>query len=305
MPQTAHNLKTVIRIKLRRQVPKLGKVVPQWAKAALHRRRYLTRLDKAWERQGGKPDFLPSDCRVNAIVAGAQKAGTTALMSWLSQHPEVVTPVLKEPHFFDNLGFFNQGHIAVKAYHRAFAFRGKDKLYIEGTPETMFAPEYVERVHQYNPSAKLICILRDPTDRAFSAWNMNSKRLEERDLATLFDIEKEKIQKDGIQTRGHLGYLSRGLYAQQIQQLLRWFPKEQLLFLSYDNLHSDNLGTFKKVCTFLGIAGEAKDIQMDKKNVIPYERTLDPVLEKKLRDWFRPEVTALEQLLEWDLSHWK
>lgn len=305
MTQNSHSLGSLIRIKFKRQLPVIGKVVPRQAKAAFHRRRFNNRLSKAWKQREAPTQFLPAECKVNAMVAGAQKAGTSALMWWLSQHPEVVTPVIKEPNFFDNPGFFNGPDIPTKAYHRAFAFEGKDKVYIEGTPKTMFDPKCLERVHRYNPSAKLICILRDPTIRAFSAWNMNSKNSDERDLRTLFHIEKERIMKDGLQTKGYLGYFSRGLYAKQVKQMRHWFPKEQLLFIPYERLITDNQGTFEEVCTFLDIAPPPSSIAMEKKNVIPYSEPLDPMLEQEIRNWFKTDIEALEGLLGWDLSHWK
>lgn len=305
MTRIDRSFSTLIRIKLRRQAPRLGKLVPDWGRAYFHSRRYHSRINKAWKRTGKNPEFLPLDCKVNAVVAGAQKAGTSALMLWLSQHPEVVTPVTKEPRFFTNLGLFHRGHIPVKDYHRAFSFEGKDKLYIEGTPEIMFVPESIDRVREYNPSMKLICILRDPTLRAFSAWNMNSKKLEERDLNTLFHIEKSRIQKGGIQTRGYLGYLSRGLYTQQIESLRNQFPENQLLFIRYERLKENNQATFEEVCSFLGIAPPPKTMKMGKMNVIPYNKSIDPALERELRDWFKPEVESLENLFDWDLSQWK
>ena len=295
-----------LRFRLFRGLSRAGKVIPRSWVAPYHRKRYFNRIRGAYGAAAREVQHLPVSERVDFIVAGAQKAGTTALMNLLGQHPDVVLPVVKEPHFFDNEGFFMHEEIPLEAYHTAFPFEGGEKLYGEGTPKTMFLKRCARRVYDYNPSMKLICILRDPVARAYSAWNMNHvRRMEERGFEELIAEEKDIIARQGLVQSGFNMYLSRGLYAVQIRNLLRLFPEEQLLFLRYDRYREDNLSVFREVCAFLGLdAGEA-DVATGEVNVYAYSSALDPEVERGLREWFRPDVEDLEALLGWDLRAWK
>ncbi len=296
---------SALKFKVKRSAPLLGKWLPGWAKRRFHRGLYRRRIDQAWARRGEAPKRMPEDHRVDFMVAGAQKAGTSALMDLLNQHEKVVVPVLKEPHFFDNEGFFGSDEIPVKPYHRAFPWKGKDKLYGEGTPRHMFARRCVERIHRYNPDMRLICILRDPVHRAFSAWNMNHGMAEERDFESLVSYERQAVAEHGPLQRGAVTYLSRGMYAHQVRHLRKFFPDEQLCFIRYSAFREDNRAVFEKVCRFLGLAPETADVKLKQSNVYRYDSALDAKIERELRAWFRPEMEELEELLGWDLTAWK
>lgn len=304
-PRAAMSVSRSTLLEVRRMMPRLGRVLPDRLLAQFHRNRYRQRI-----RKNGAPfrdgKCLPMDFRVDFMVAGAQKAGTSALMSMLAQHPEVILPIVKEPHFFDNDGFFMDAVPSVEDYHAAFPFEGGEKLYGEGTPKTMFLKRCARRVYDYNPSMKLICILRDPVARAYSAWNMNHvRRMEERGFEELIAEEKDIIARQGLVQSGFNMYLSRGLYSVQIRNLLRVFPEEQLLFLRYDRYREDNLSVFREVCAFLGLDAGAADVATGEVNVYAYSSALDPEVERGLREWFRPDVEDLEALLGWDLRAWK
>ena len=291
--------------KLKRSAPVVGQWMPEALKRRVHRARYRRRIGQAWAARGDISVRMPDAHRVDFMVAGTQKAGTSALMDLFSQHERVVVPVLKEPHFFDNDGFFGSDDIPVPEYHDAFPWEGKDKLYGEGTPRNMFARRCVERIHRYNPDMRLICILRDPVERAFSAWNMNHGMVEERDFATLVEWERHAVAEHGPLQRGFVNYLSRGMYAHQVRHLRKHFPKEQLCFIRYREFREDNEAVFKTVCRFLGLPADVPGIQLKQSNVYRYDSALDLETEGALRAWFRPEVEDLEGLLGWDLSDWK
>lgn len=294
-----------LKFKIRRNAPVLGQWLPGVARRRLHRWRYRRRIRQAWAKRDDHPARLPLDHRVDFMVAGAQKAGTTALMEMLSQHRKVVVPVVKEPHFFDNEGFFGGKKLPIEEYHAAFQWQGPDKLYGEGTPRNMFARRCVERIHRYNPDIRLICMLRDPVERAFSAWNMNHGMVEERSFEDLVQLEQDAIAKNGPLQRGFVTYLSRGMYAHQVRHLRRYFKPEQLCFLRYADFRKDNVAVMEEVFRFLDLRPPSSNLQVGKSNVYRYDSSLDPETERELRRWFRPEVEALEELLDWDLTDWK
>lgn len=294
-----------LKFKLRRKLPLLGKLTPEFLRLYFHRSRYRRRIASRRKELNDFGPRLPNKSRVDFMVAGAQKAGTTALMNMLNQHPDVVIPVLKEPHFFDNDGFFEGDEIPISEYHKAFPYSGDDVLYCEGTPRIMFAKRCVDRVKRYNPDLKLICIIRNPVTRAYSAWNMNHGRVEERSFREVIEVEKKRIEKSEPLQRGYLGYLSRSMYAHQIKRLRASFPDSQLKFIRYDRFQTANEEVVNEVFDFLGLDKSKTSIQSERSNVYRYHHKPDPSLEKELKEWFVEDIEAVEEELGWDLSDWK
>lgn len=110
--------------------------------------------------------------RPRFLIIGAQKAGTTSLFDYLSHHPYLVPSRQKEVCFFSNDELYQKGEAW---YHSHFPMPYrvlKGSLAYEATPEYLFYPQCPERIFQYNAGMKLIIILRDPVERAYSAWNM-------------------------------------------------------------------------------------------------------------------------------------
>src|SRR5687768_5412221 len=109
--------------------------------------------------------------RLNFLVMGAQKSGTTALAYFLMQHPEIYMPPDKEVHFFDNDRLF-RGRSAVdyRAYHNALNVPPGARMVGEATPIYMYWKPAPKRIKQYNPVTKMIFILRNPIDRAYSHY---------------------------------------------------------------------------------------------------------------------------------------
>src|SRR5258708_21787754 len=110
--------------------------------------------------------------KVGFIVAGAQKAGTSALDAYLREHPELCLPRQKEVHFFDTNRFFAVEPVDYTRYHSYFNPRPSHRLLGEVTPAYLYWPTAAERIARYNPAMKLIMVLRNPVTRAFSQCNM-------------------------------------------------------------------------------------------------------------------------------------
>jgi hypothetical protein len=119
--------------------------------------------------------------RVNVIIAGFQKCGTTALHSFLSHHPKVIASSPKEIDFFNYTDKFEKG---IKYYHsyfkqKPFLANIRNYTFIEASPSYVAgvnAELTAERILSYNPEMKIIALVRNPIQRAFSAWNMYRKR---------------------------------------------------------------------------------------------------------------------------------
>ncbi|TML44735.1 MAG: sulfotransferase domain-containing protein [Actinobacteria bacterium] len=195
------------------------------------------------------PDFL---------ILGAQKAGTTALYAYLLWHPGITGPAWKEVSYFDR--HYRRG---VRWYRGHFPLRPGDRLVGEASPGYLFHPLAPKRVWATVPGAKLIALLRDPVDRAFSHYH-HEVALGREPLTFEEAIEAEPERTRGEEERlaqepGYFShawwdytYLARGRYAEQLERWLAVFPREQLLVVGSDELAADPRQTYAGALEFLG-----------------------------------------------------
>jgi hypothetical protein len=191
----------------------------------------------------------------NFFVIGAPKAGTTSLYEYLRLHPQIFMSPMKEPHFFSwGLGSAEglaPGRPVIRdpdEYRRLFAGVTDETVVGEASSSYLRHPEAAMRIRQHVPEARLVAILRDPIDRAYSAFLM-LRRLGREPLAD-FD---EAIRAEQRGDAGCNVYLARGFYARQLERYLGRFPRQQLQVHLYDDLRSDPAGLFAEVCRFLGV----------------------------------------------------
>ncbi len=247
--------------------------------------------------------------RVGFLIAGAQKAGTTALHHFLAQHPEIGMSKVKELHWFDVDDHFGAAR-GVEAYHARFTPRPEIRIFGESTPAYMYVPSAAPRIAQYNPAMKLVLILRDPIDRAFSHYRMVRDVFGAEPLSFEAAVAAERGRlafSDGRTSRGSTfrrhAYVARGLYAQQIERLRRDFAAEQMLLLRSEELRSDHATTLRRVHQFLGVSPEPIPepvfIHSQGEQAVPRE------IRRQLLPLFEDDLMALEQLTGWDLRSWR
>jgi hypothetical protein len=196
---------------------------------------------------------MAADSLVSFVIAGVQKAGTTALFDYLSEDPGVSLSRVKEVHFFDD-ETQDWAHPDYGAYHANFApADGRPRG--EATPIYLYWPNCVERIAAYNPAMRLIVLLRDPVERAWSHWKMEYARgAETRPFA--WCIREGRQRLFDVKPWGHhreFSYVERGFYAEQLERLFGHFPREQVLVLSADQLSREPAPTLATVRNFLGI----------------------------------------------------
>ncbi len=201
------------------------------------------------------PDFF---------IIGAPKAGTSALHSALAQHPQLFMSPVKEPKFFLCSGpppreggpgdahSYREWIWRQDDYEELFGDAPPGALCGESTPFYLADPDAVARIRSVVPDAKLIAILRDPVDRAYSNW----AHLWADGLETIEDFVTA-CGEEGRRTEAGWApfwrYLSTGLYGQQLERLYSIFPKEQVHLIRYKWLVDEPTGTLNDVCRFLGI----------------------------------------------------
>ena len=242
--------------------------------------------------------------RVNFVIGGTQKGGTSALDSFLRQHPQICMPdTRKELHFFDlDENFANQPNY--KRYHSNFR-PGKQHLVAgEATPIYMYWNTAPARIWTYNPEMKWILALRNPVERAFSAWNMETRRAAE-NLSFREAIEWEAVRcREALPFQHRVfSYLDRGFYAAQLRRLFNIFGQDRCHILLNEDLRANHEETLHGVFNFLEIdasfvATPADVFHQD------YDQTLEPALSTALTKMFYFDIKEVEHLLGRDLSIW-
>ena len=149
--------------------------------------------------------------RVDFVIGGTQKGGTSALDSFLRQHPEICMPTTrKELHFFDR----EEENRDYKKYHANFKPKPQHRVIGEASPIYMYWETAPDRIWKYNPKMKWILALRNPVERAFSAWNMETKRGKEKlPFAEAIEKEPERCREALPLQHRVYSYVDRGFYA--------------------------------------------------------------------------------------------
>ena len=242
--------------------------------------------------------------RLDFIVAGAQKSGTTALHYFLEKHPQIALPDRQEMHFFDNDEVFSSS-VDYELLHRHFPPLEKGMIAGECTPSYLYHKPAMERIWNYNRQIKLVILLRNPIDRAFAHWNM--QRFKDREPLDFLDALKEEPRRIAqpltIESR-RFAYVDRGFYSEQLEHVFQFFPREQVRIVKFEDFRDRKQETLNGIFEFLGVK-PLRGVRDKDRNVVPYERAMTPEERKYLSTIFAVEIAKLEQMLGWDCSDWK
>ncbi|MGI9060837.1 MAG: sulfotransferase domain-containing protein [Ktedonobacteraceae bacterium] len=263
------------------------------------------------------PDFL---------IIGGQRCGTSSLYYYLTEHPSIVPAFTKEPHFFDEhfakgpAWYRTQFLTSLQKQYVKSVFK-KDLLTGEGTPYYILYPHTPKRTFEVVPHVKLIALLRNPVDRAYSqywiekqagfeTWSFEDAIKGEQDrLAGEYEkmLQDENYYSESFR---HFSYLTRGVYIDQLQNWLRYYPREQLLVLKSEDMYSDPAGVVKQSLEFLGVpTGELKQEFKNyrrpskkgyRNKVVPPK--LDPAMKNYLVEYFKPHNARLSDFLGVDFG---
>jgi hypothetical protein len=249
---------------------------------------------------------MDRDRRLDFLIMGAHKSGTSALSYFLSQHSDIYIPEKKEIHFFDRESVFKRsnGSVDYARYHKEFEVPRGVRLIGESTPIYMYWKPAARRIMQYNASIKMIFILRNPIDRAYAHYNWAKDVMEDetQPFAIALRLEKRRLFKSlSLQTRIY-SYTDRGYYAQQIKRLLEYFPVSQMLFIKNEELRNDHSGTLNRTFSFLEVTpvDYIEPVNVNSNHYPPMSATDRKYLLKK----FKRDIEELEKILNWDCSDW-
>jgi Sulfotransferase domain len=241
--------------------------------------------------EGPLPDF---------VVLGTQKGGTSFFYRLLTEHPLVRGAAAKELHFFDNK--FAEG---VGWYRRCFSegerVDGQRTITGEASPSYLFDPQVPERMVRIVPEARLIALLRNPVDRAYSHYQMEVRRGKEGrsfEEATEEEMTSAEGGENAVDVR--YAYLARGLYAEQLERFSFFANRDRLLVVKSENLFTRRQEVLERVMTFLGLPSFEATLAPPAGRA-PYE-PMDPATRQRLEGFFAPHNERLYGLLGTDFG---
>jgi len=196
------------------------------------------------------------------IIFGVARGGTTSLYNYLTAHPDIAKAMRKEIGFFDYQ--FDKGINWYRAFFSISKYNNKKLVTGEATPSYMHHPLVPSRIKETLPNVKLIALLRNPVERAYSHYHCALRAGREtlpfrvavkHQIAERDCFEKENILGDAKHFRRiyYRAYLSQGIYIEQLRQWLNVFPKQQILFIKSEEFYADPKTVLQSTLEFLGL----------------------------------------------------
>tara|TARA_B110000483_G_scaffold156428_1_gene185751 strand:+ start:24585 stop:25682 length:1098 start_codon:yes stop_codon:yes gene_type:complete len=244
---------------------------------------------------------------IDFMIIGVEKGGTTSLHTNISKHPDINMAKPKhhvgaELHYFDYHCTKKNKDIEWFKSH----FDYKYKLVGSKNPNTIYLDHTHPFISRLNPYIKMILVLRNPIDRAYSEWHMFNN-------LTKFNVKNPKSFEDAINEElnyrigempnfhvSNMHHLQRGLYYKQIKKLFNYFPKQNVCIILNDELKNNEKKTYEKIYNFLNV--KIIHPNYEKKLEGKYsknqkDKDINPALRKKMITFFKSDVKKLENLL--------
>lgn len=258
-----------------------------------------------------RPLSSPMRCLPDFLIIGSQRSGTTSLYDYICQHPDVIASQRKEVHFFDlnyqRGDWYYKASFPLKLKKTIGGLGRRQILTGEATPCYLIHPHVPLRLFDMLPSAKLITILRNPIDRAFSHYNacvrMGVEKLSFTDAIAAesrrIDTELDRMMVDPSYyswVYRRFSYLTRSHYADHLETWLKHFPRDAFLIMDSEGFFKDPQQTLDRVFDFLGLSPyRIEDLEVMR--WLDYNESLDPNLRRELIDYFEPHNERLFQLI--------
>lgn len=259
---------------------------------------------------GRMPDFL---------IIGAQKSGTSSLHFYLNQHPRLHGSQPKELHYFDKSVTDRPPLAWYRDHFRRSAF--SRVRYFEATPNYIYHPRIPRELSQLIPRAKYIAVLRNPVERAYSAWNMYRQHFEQdagasilrnapRSLVYQFLFKNRRefpsfdealaielnIMKQGGEIEPAL--IRRGFYADQLSNWYQFIDPKRILVLESDDLKTSTLETINRIVEFVNVPRLiAAQLDLEPKHVRIYSSPMSEESREMLEEIYRKPNERLYEML--------
>ncbi len=177
---------------------------------------------------------------IDLIIIGAQKAGTTSLNRYLSEHPEICTHKRIEFRYFIDEKEYKQGY--EKIFKKYYSHCNTKNKIIAKNIEIMYSLQALKRLCKHNPNIKLVLTLRNPVDRAYSAWLY--ERRKGRETKTF----EEAINIDKLHSTNDISqYIDKSLYYKHLLNVLNFFDKKQIMIILFEDFKKNPLFFCKNI----------------------------------------------------------
>lgn len=209
---------------------------------------------------------------------------------YLSQHPDLKLSIAKEIHYYN---YYLQAGKEMSWYKSFFPLKIKSigKKTGEASPNYLYSEIAPQKLKQDIPDVKLIVLLRNPVDRAYSEYSMHVRQLKRNDFPTF----EQSVANDDLSLEGSRLYLLRGLYAARIHHWLKYFDRKQFIFIKSEDFFSAPRPVLKRVYSFLNIAEVYPD-NLNAQEVGAYDE-LSVQTRTELEQYFKESNQAVVGLL--------
>jgi hypothetical protein len=201
------------------------------------------------------------------LIVGAQKSGSTSLRAFLGEQEKDIFILNRELHFWNRKGQYQDG-AGLSTYLENFAEAKPNQIKGEKSPSYLVSQEAPERIHKHFPEVKIIAILRNPIDRAYSAY-WHGRRVGAIETSTTFGEAVRNYKVNQGKPYGDM--VTAGFYSQQIARYLNFFPLKQLHVISFESTLTQSGDELHGVLKFLlpnsAIANEESQLAFPKRNV--------------------------------------
>lgn len=293
---------------------------PHAQKNILRRKFFLLRKTlKVWNRTRTRLPFREASSALRMlpdfIIIGGQRCGSTSLYRSLTSHPGILSARIKEVHFFDlayqrGLPWYQANFPLSASAKIQQMFRGGEQPYLTGeaSPYYLFHPLVPARVKAALPQVKLIALLRNPIDRAYSHYQhyiaagfeqLSFEEAIEREPERLRGEEEKLLQDGNYCSYNHqmYSYLARGRYTEQLQRWWRHFPREQILLITSEEFSENPSAVSRRALEFLGTCEPDRESAMNEKyHAKPYTAPMNPETRRSLQEYFAPYNQELYEL---------
>lgn len=205
-----------------------------------------------------RPDFF---------ISGGPRCGTTALYTYLSEHPQIFMSEVKELNYFAS-DFPNVQKITFRSvddYHKVFAKAGPQHLAVgEASPFYLFSKVAFQNMHDYNPAGKVILTLRNPVEfiESYHRLNLSLLREDVKDLGKAWDLEAARRNGQHIPPSARqvelLMYSQLGNFSPYVENLFRIFPREQIKIFLFDDLRKNTRDVYEQTLQFIGVPSDGR-----------------------------------------------
>lgn len=252
----------------------------------------------------------PLRMRPSFLLIGGQRCGTTSLFRALSEHPQVMAPTFRKGVNYFDLNYHRgaawyRSHFAIGPLARLVSGGGGAPVAFEASGYYMYHPFAIERLARDLPAAKLVVILRDPVERAFSAYKHEHARgyeresfedaleLEDSRLAGEVDRMTEDPAYESFSHRHH-SYRHRGHYAEQLERIFSFFPRQQVHVIDSEDWFERPVQEYGLLLDHLGLQPFCP--AFGRHNARPGE-PMAAATRLKLADYYRPYDDKLASLI--------